>query len=176
MRETILAQLDRVLLLVDAIHVEWRIGHDEVELADDREGFLIIAVGFADRTTKPVHGEVHAGEALRFRHLFDAEDGQLLLWLLPVRPHELRRVHEHAARAAGGIENAAVIGLDDLHDEPHDAGRRIELAALLHFLHREAAHEILVNTAKGVPGDVERRERLDELAQDVVADRAIVLR
>jgi hypothetical protein len=92
-----------------------------------------------------------------------------------VRPHEISRVDEHAARAASGVEDAAMVGLDDLDDQPHDAGGRIELAALLHFLHGERAHEVFIDAPQGVAVDIERRQRLDEFAQDVVADRAVVL-
>ena len=93
-----------------------------------------------------------------------------------VGAHEIGRMDEHAARAAGGVEYAAVIGLDDLDDQPHDAGGRVKLAALLHLLHGERAHEILIDPPEGVAVDFERGQRLDQLAQDVVADRAVVLR
>ena len=72
---------------------------------------------------------------------------------------EIGRMHEHAARAAGRVENAAVIGLDDLDDEPDDGGGRVELAALLHLLHGELAHEIFIDAAEGVAVDVQRVEQ-----------------
>ena len=49
-------------------------------------------------------------------------------WLLG---DEARRLHEHAAGAAGGVEDASVEGLDDLGEQLDDARRRVELAALL---------------------------------------------
>ena len=45
--------------------------------------------------------------------------------------HESRRLDEHAAGATGGIEYAAVKGLDHLGEQSHDGARRVELAALL---------------------------------------------
>ena len=121
-------------------------------------------------------GEVHARETLVLFDLLDAEDREFLLRLPLVRSHEIGRMNEHSARAAGRIEDAAVIGLDDLDDELHDAGRRVILAALLHLLHREITHEIFVDAAEGVAVDGQGGERLDEFAQNVVADRAVVLR
>ncbi len=68
-----------------------------------------------------------------------------------------------------------MVGLDDLDDQPHDARGRVVLAALLHLLQGERAHEIFIDPPEGVAVDVERGQRLDEFAQDVVADRAVVL-
>ncbi len=48
-----------------------------------------------------------------------------------------RRLHEHAARAAGGIEDAAMIRLDHFGEQLDDAGRRIEFAATLPFAQRK---------------------------------------
>ena len=55
-----------------------------------------------------------------------------LLRGLVVAADELGRVDEHAARAAGRVEDRAVVGLDHLDDELHDGGGREVLAALLH--------------------------------------------
>jgi len=66
--------------------------------------------------------------------------------------------------------------VSDTFSIPHDAGGRVIFAALLHLLHGEFAHEIFIDPAEGVAVDVERREGLDEFAQDVVADRSVVLR
>ncbi len=174
--EAVLALADRVLLLVDAVDVERRIGHDEVELADDRERLLVIGIGLADRAAEAMNGEVHAREPLRLSDLLDAEDRQLPFRRVLMRAHEVGGLNEHAARAAGGVEDAAVIGLDDLDDETHDARGRVVLAALLHLLLGERAHEIFIDPPKGVAVDVERGQRLDEFAQNVVADCAVVLR
>jgi hypothetical protein len=65
---------------------------------------------------------------------------------------ELLRLHEHAARAAGGVEDAALIGLDHLDQQADDAFRRIELAALLALGGGELAQEVLVDAAQDVLG------------------------
>lgn len=64
--------------------------------------------------------------------------------------HKSRALHEHTTGTAGGVEHAAVIGLQDLHDQANDAARREELAALLPFRARELAEEIFVDPAEGV--------------------------
>ena len=76
-------------------------------------------------------GEVQAAQAAGLVGLLDAVDGELGGGVLLVLGDEARRLHEHAAGAAGGVEDAAVEGLDDLDEQPDDAARRVELAALL---------------------------------------------
>lgn len=44
---------------------------------------------------------------------------------------------EHAAGAAGGIEDGAVVGLDDVDDGLHERGQCEELAVVLSALHGE---------------------------------------
>jgi hypothetical protein len=47
------------LSLVDAVDVEWRVGHHEVEAADAVVEVLVVAVALADLAGQPVDGEVH---------------------------------------------------------------------------------------------------------------------
>ena len=44
---------------------------------------------------------------------------------------EVAGLDDHAAGAAGGIEDDAVAGLDDVHDGLNDGGRGEELAVVL---------------------------------------------
>ena len=44
---------------------------------------------------------------------------------------EAFRLHEHAAGAAGGVVDAAFVGGEHLDEAAHDAGRGVELAAVL---------------------------------------------
>jgi hypothetical protein len=57
---------------------------------------------------------------------------------------------EHAAGAAGGVEDAAVVGLEDFDDEADDGGGRVEFAAFLAFAHGEFAEEVFVDEAEGI--------------------------
>src|SRR6202043_3097285 len=104
--------------------------------SNDWEWLLVVGIGLADRASKAMNREVHACEPLRLRHLLDAEDGQLLFRRTFVRAHEVGGMDEHASRTAGGIKDAALIGLDDLDDQPDDALGRVILSALLHLLRR----------------------------------------
>jgi hypothetical protein len=63
---------------------------------------------------------------------------------------ELFRLHEHAAGAAGGVVDAALVGGEHLDEETHDAGRGVELAAVLALGAGEAGEEILVNATEEV--------------------------
>jgi hypothetical protein len=71
---------------------------------------------------------------------------------------EVGGLDEHAARPAGGIEDGAAVGLDDLDHEADDGARGEELAPALAFGEGELAEEIFVNlpedVAGGVVGDV----------------------
>lgn len=61
-----------------------------------------------------MHGEVEAAQAAGFVGLLHATDGELSGRVLLVLGDKARRLHEHAAGTAGGVEDAAVEGLDDL--------------------------------------------------------------
>lgn len=67
--------------------------------------------------------------------------------------NEAGALDEHAAGTAGGIEDAAVVWLEDFDEEADDAGRCVELAAFLAFGAGEFAEEIFVDAAKGVAID-----------------------
>ena len=75
----------------------------------------------ADVAFEAVDGEVQAAEAAGLVGLLDAADGELGGGVLLVLGDEARRLHEHAAGAAGGVEDAAVEGLDDFGQQAHDA-------------------------------------------------------
>ena len=118
-----------------------------------------------------MHGEVHAAERDGGRDLFLAVDGQLGGRVLLVLGHEARTAHEHAARAAGGVEDAAVEGFEDFDNEADDAGRRVELAALLALGARERAEEVFVDAAEGVV--VEARRDFGDFLQQLFQQGAV---
>ena len=62
------------------------------------------------------------------------------------------RLHEHAARAAAGVEDAAFVGGEHLDEQLDDAARRVELAAFLALGAGELAEEIFVDPAEDVLG------------------------
>jgi hypothetical protein len=134
---------------------------------------VVVAVdvaAVADVAFQAVHGEVQAAEAAGLVGLLDAADGELGGRVLLVLGHEARRLHEHAARAAGGVEDAAVVGLDDFGEEADDAGGRVELAAALALGHGELAEEVFVDAAEGVV--VERGRDLGDLLQQFLEEGA----
>ena len=51
--------------------------------------------------------------------------------LAAVAFHKLFALHEHAAGAAAGVIDAALVGLQHLHQAAHHTARRVELAAVL---------------------------------------------
>ena len=72
--------------------------------------------------------------------------------MLPaVRLDELLALHEHAARAAAGVVDAALVGRQHLDQHPDHAAGRVELAALLALGAGELGEEVLVDPARGCP-------------------------
>lgn len=87
--------------------------------------------------------------------------------------HELGRLHEHATRPAGRVEDLALVGLDDLHDQLHDRGRREVLPALLHVGRGELPHEVLEDQPVGIALDLKRRQQPQQFAQRVIGQRPV---
>ena len=81
--------------------------------------------------------------------------------------NEAGALHEHAAGAAGGIEDAPVKGLQHLDQEADDAGGREELAALLPLAHGEGAEEVFIDLPEGVALQIggDGGEGLQQVAQ-----------
>ena len=116
-----------------------------------------------DVALEAVHREVHPGEASGFVGLLDAVDGEFCAGILFVFRDEPGRRDEHAARAARGVQDAPVVGLDDFGEEADDAGRGVELAAFLALGARKLAEEVFVDAAEGVV--VHRRRNLGHLLE-----------
>ena len=70
----------------------------------------------------------------------------------PVGFHEALGLHEHAGRAAAWVEDAALVRLEHLDQQPHDAAWREEFAAELALGLGKLAEEVLVNAAERVAG------------------------
>ena len=97
-----------------------------------------------------------------------------------VRLDEFFRLHEHAARAAAGVEHAALVGREHLDQELDDRARRIELAALLALGRGELGEEILIHPAEQVArlvlgiAEADRADQVDQLAQPLLVESRAV--
>src|SRR5690554_567587 len=74
------------------------------------------------------HGEVHLGQAPGGVVALLAVDGDVADATAMLQ-HELLALHEHAATAAAGIVDAALVGLEHLHQYLYYRARGVELAA-----------------------------------------------
>ena len=89
---------------------------------------------------------------------------------------ELLALHEHAARAAAGVVDAALVGREHLDQHAHHARGRVELAAALALGAGEVGEEVLVDAAERVLGAVggaaERdvADQVDELAEALLVE------
>ena len=167
-------------LFVHRVDIEGRIGEDEVELAGGVVRVVVVAVdvaAVADVALKAVHGEVEPAQAAGLVGLLDAADGELGGGVLLVLRDEARRLHEHTSGAAGGVEDAAVKGLDDLGEQLDDARWRVELAALLALGAGELAEEVLVDAAEGVEVHAGRNlgDPLEQLLEQCAGEEVVGL-
>ena len=64
-------------LLIHLRLIERRIGHDEVELADQLVPVVVVRVGLADVAGEAVDGKVEAAKTQRVRHFIEAEQADL---------------------------------------------------------------------------------------------------
>src|SRR5579875_3482245 len=101
-----------------------------------------------------MNGEVHLAETDGLVDPLLAIDGKTAGGAVTVLVDEPCALHEHAAGAAGGIEDLAIERLDDLDDEPDDRRWSEVLAPNVAFGDRELAEEVLVDLAKRVAYDV----------------------
>ena len=117
---------------------------------------FVIGVALSDVAGQAVDGQVHAAQAHGLGDLLLAEDADFGVGVAPAALDELAALHEHAAGAVSGVQQAAVEGADHLDDEPDEAGGGEEFAALLALAHGEPAEEVLVDLAEGIAGDIQR--------------------
>ena len=131
-------------------HVERRVGEDEVGL-EVLVQVVVEGVGVVrpEVALDPADGEVHLGQAPGRRVALLPVDGDVAL-AAAVLLHELLALHEHAARAAAGVVDAALERLDHLDQQLDHAARRVELAAALALGAGEAPEEVLVDAAEHV--------------------------
>jgi hypothetical protein len=161
---------------VDLGLVEGRVRHHIVEAANQFMRVIIVAVCLADVAREAMDCEAQPAQADRVGHLLDAEDADLPLWGLVVSADERGRVDEHPARSAGRVEDRAMVGFDNLHDQLHDGGRREILAALLHEGRGELPHEVLEDQSVSVALDLQRSEQAQQLPKRVVGQSGVTLR
>ena len=170
------------LLGVHFVHVEGRIGHHEIALSDQLVRVLVVGDGLvagADPALQPVHGEVDLGQLRGGFVLLVAVERDPLHRVLAGVLDEVARLHEHAARAARGVENDAMVRLDHVHDGLDDRGRREELAVVVRALLGELGQEVFVDAAEHVAGSRAQGFGIEgphHLFQHVVLEALVVLR
>ena len=90
---------------------------------------------------------------------------------------ELLALDEHAAGAAAGVVDAALVGGEHLDQHADDAAGRVELAALLALGAGELGEEVFVDPAQDVLGAVllaaqaDGGDQVDQFAQAVLVER-----
>jgi len=115
---------------------------------------FVVGVGLANIAGQAVYCQVHTAEAHGLGGLLLPIDGDFVGGVLLVVLHEAGALHKHAARTAGGVEDAPVKGFDDLDDQFDNGGGGEKFAAFLAFGHGEFAQEVFVNFAEDIAFDV----------------------
>ena len=98
---TILADRIFETVFVDCVHVERRIGEDEVEAAGAVVLVFVVGVRLADIAFESVDGEVHPAKSNGRADFLLTVDGEFGRWIFLVRLYESRTLHEHAAGTGG---------------------------------------------------------------------------
>src|SRR5262249_25860423 len=141
-------------LSVHQVDVKGRIGHHEVALADKSMLILVVGNGLGDLALQPMDGEVHLGDvdgiAVLLLAVKDDIPGRVPALVLD----EMAGLHEHAARAAGGVKDGAMIGLDDVDDDLDQRGGREELTIVVGLLDGKLGEEVFVDAAKDIAGSL----------------------
>ncbi len=144
------------------LHVEGRVGHDEVG-AQVRVQVIQQGVGRAaaevevDTANGHIHGSQPPGGGVAFLPVDADLPAFAIGGLAAVLFDELLALHEETAGTHGRVVDAALEGLEHFHDQGDDALGRVVLAALLAFGQGELAEEIFVDVAEDVLGfQVER--------------------
>ena len=137
---------------------------------------LIIGVGLLDIAAQAIDRQVHLGEVDGFLGLFlpiDEDAAVPAFQVLAMLPDELRRLHEHAAGAARGIEHLAAMRLDDLDHETNDRTGCEDFAALGPFATGKLGKEVFVNLPEEIAAELRRDvgETFQELIRDVLCLR-----
>ena len=132
-----------------------------------------------DLALQPVHGEVDLGDPRGRLVLLVAVEGHSFHRVAVFSLDEVARLHEHAARAAGGIEDHAVVGLDHVDDGLDDGGRGEKLAVIVRALLRELGEEVFVDAAEHVARGRAQRLGIEgphHLFENIVLEALVVLR
>jgi len=97
-------------------------------------------------------GEVHLGDVAGIAVLLLAVKNDPPGRVAALVLDEMAGLDEHTARAAGGIENGAVVGLDDVDNGLDQRGGREELTVIVGLLDGKLGEEVFVDTAEDVTG------------------------
>ena len=172
----------RAGVLLDPIHVERRVRHDVVAFPAEVMRVMIEGIrrlARLDDARESVHCHVHQAE-LRVV-------GDLLLSVEchgGVRTHarcihEVPRLDEHAARAAGGIEQDAARGGEDVHDHLDEGFWCEENTVVRGNVFREFVEEVLIDAPDDVAADsieVAVVEDAQQLREDRIGEFRIAAR
>ena len=141
------------LLGVDFVHVEGRIGHHEVALSGQLVRVLIVGDGLVpgpDASLQTVNGQIDLGQVRGRLVLLVTIERDPLHRVRALVLDEVARLHEHSARAGGGVEDDTVIRLNHIDDGLDDRGRGEELAVVVRALLRELGEKVFVDAAEHV--------------------------
>ncbi len=114
---------------------------------------MVEGITVADLRVDAADGEVHLGQAPGGVVGLMAVDGDVAE-LAAVGLDELFAADEHAARAAAGVVDAALVGREHLNQHAHHARGRAKLAAALACGAGEAGEKIFIDAGQGVLGAV----------------------
>ena len=166
---------------VHAVHVERRIRHHKITLADELLGLIVKSVALTDvGGIQAVHHQVHTRQFGVGVALFLTVKSHHVVGLLLAHGfNKVACLHEHTCRATRRVQDLTVIWLDHIDNHAHQRGRRKKFAAFLRATHREFVEEVFVDAPENIPsGGLDRRAVKDfnELGQQVRFKRGVATR
>ena len=140
-------------------HIERRIGHHEVALADKGVLVLVVGDGLGDLAFQSMHRQVHLGEANGVGVLLLSIENRQPCGLAPLLFNEVAGLDQHSARPADRVEDRAMVRLNHVDDGLDNGRRRKELAVVVRLLDGKLGHEVSKDAAEDIA-----RGLLDEFA------------
>ena len=153
---------------LDLVHVKRRIGHDVITATRQVVRVMVEGVGFVaglNDAVQPMHGQIHLTQLGVVFHLFLTIKGHGVVGPQSGALHEVAGLHEHAAAAAGGVQQYALFGLQHVDDHLDQRLGGEEYAIILSDVFGKFIEEILIDATDDVTTHIIQRAVIEDAQQ-----------
>ena len=166
---------------VDLVHIEGRIGHHIVAAAVQIVGIVVEGVGFVaglDDAIESVNGHIHQAELGVIVHFLLTVEGHSRVGLHTGFIHKITGLDEHAAAAAGRVQQDTAGRLQHIDDHFDQRFGREEHAIVLGDVLCELIEKILVDAADDIAAHFVQSavvEDAKKFCQQFIREHGVVL-